>query len=168
MTFLDQISMSKIIRLKSLFDKILHSLMFSSRSKIIFSDQYNYVLCIGSRFIQWLYRFGAILQFTVNTERIFTLQFYISPKIMHCLLVTKKKRCCKLGNFWIYFKEQKEMWLYTLYINVFLCICMPFQWPPFTERIQENGQTIDYVGFCADLLKELKEELNFTYVRLTT
>nr|XP_011455937.2 glutamate receptor ionotropic, kainate 5 isoform X2 [Crassostrea gigas] len=36
-------------------------------------------------------------------------------------------------------------------------------WPPFTERIQENGQTIDYVGFCADLLKELKEELNFTY-----
>lgn len=119
MTFLDQISMSKIIRLKSLFDKILHSLMFSSRSKIIFSDQYNYVLCIGSRFIQWLYRFGAILQFTVNTERIFTLQFYISPKIMYCLLVTKKKRSCKLGNFWIYFKEQKEMWLYTLYINVF-------------------------------------------------
>lgn len=34
----------------------------------------------------------------------------------------QKKRCCKLGNFWIYFKEQKEMWLYTLYINVFLCI----------------------------------------------
>lgn len=56
-----------------IIDKILHSLMFSSRSKIIFSDQYNYVLCIGSRFIQWLYRFGAIVQFTVNTERIFTL-----------------------------------------------------------------------------------------------
>lgn len=108
MTFLDQISMSKIIRLKSLFDKILHSLMFSSRSKIIFSDQYNYVLCIGSRFIQWLYRFGAILQFTVNTERIFTLQFYISPKIMYCLLVTKKKDAVNSETFGFILKNRKK------------------------------------------------------------
>ncbi|XP_061178448.1 probable glutamate receptor [Saccostrea echinata] len=36
-------------------------------------------------------------------------------------------------------------------------------WPPFTERIQKEGKTVDYVGFCADLLDELANELNFTY-----
>ncbi|XP_078311780.1 uncharacterized protein LOC111133837 isoform X2 [Crassostrea virginica] len=36
-------------------------------------------------------------------------------------------------------------------------------WPPFTERIQKNGRTVDYVGFCPDLLDELASELNFTY-----
>ncbi|KAK3095885.1 hypothetical protein FSP39_020337, partial [Pinctada imbricata] len=36
-------------------------------------------------------------------------------------------------------------------------------WPPFTERVQVNGTTIGYSGFCTDLLNELTVELNFTY-----
>ncbi|XP_062567755.1 glutamate receptor ionotropic, kainate glr-3-like [Saccostrea cucullata] len=36
-------------------------------------------------------------------------------------------------------------------------------WPPFTERIQENGKTTDYFGFCMDLLQEMGKSLNFTY-----
>ncbi|XP_062603845.1 glutamate receptor ionotropic, delta-2-like, partial [Saccostrea cucullata] len=36
-------------------------------------------------------------------------------------------------------------------------------WPPFTERIQKDGKTVDYFGLCADLLDELANELNFTY-----
>ncbi|XP_061185491.1 glutamate receptor ionotropic, kainate glr-3-like [Saccostrea echinata] len=36
-------------------------------------------------------------------------------------------------------------------------------WPPFTERIQEDGKTVDYVGYCMDLLREMGKALNFTY-----
>ncbi|XP_022309544.2 glutamate receptor U1-like isoform X2 [Crassostrea virginica] len=36
-------------------------------------------------------------------------------------------------------------------------------WPPFTERIIENGTTVDYFGYCMELLKDMGKSLNFTY-----